>query len=46
MRQAFDGKFTGVAVFLKADSTNAVIQQLLQGTPNTPGKEQGASECR
>lgn len=46
MQRASDGKVTGVAVFLKAGRTNATIQQLLQGMPNTPGKEQDSSECR
>ena len=40
MQQVSDGKVTGVAVFLKAGSTNATIQKLWQGMPNTPGKEQ------
>ena len=40
MQQGGDGKVTGVAVFLKAGSTNATIQKLWQGMPNTPGKEQ------
>lgn len=40
MRQASDGKVGGVAVFLKAGSTNATIQPLLRGMPNTPAKEQ------
>lgn len=40
MQQVSDGKVTGVAVFLKAGSTNATIQELWQGMPNTPGKEQ------
>ena len=40
MQQVSDGKVTGVVVFLKAGSTNATIQKLWQGMPNTPGKEQ------
>jgi len=40
MQQVSDGKVTRVAVFLKAGSTNATIQKLWQGMPNTPGKEQ------
>jgi carbonic anhydrase len=40
MWQASDGKGTGVAVFLNTGSTNGTIQQLWQGMPNTPGKEQ------
>ena len=40
MHQASDGKVTGVAVFLEAGSTNATIQQLWQGMPNTRGKAQ------
>jgi len=28
-------------VFLKAGSTKVAIQQLWEGMPNTPGKEQG-----
>jgi hypothetical protein len=40
MKQVSDGKVTGVVVFLKAGSTNATIQKLWQGMPNTPGKEQ------
>ena len=40
MQQVSDGKVTGVAVFLKAGSTNATIQKLWQGMPNTPGKAQ------
>jgi len=38
--ESSDGKVTGVAVFLKAGSKNATIQQLWQVMPNTPGKEQ------
>jgi hypothetical protein len=44
MRQACDGKVTGVAVFLKAAGTNATIQQLLQGLPTPRAKSRRSSE--
>jgi carbonic anhydrase len=40
MHQASDGKVAGVAVFLKAGSANATVQQIWGHLPQTQGKEQ------
>ena len=40
MHESSDGKVAGVAVLLKAGRANAIIQQLWEHMPKTPGKEE------
>jgi carbonic anhydrase len=40
MHQSSDGKVAGVAVLLQAGRANAIVQQLWEHMPKTPGKEE------
>jgi carbonic anhydrase len=40
MHESSDGKIAGVAVLFKAGRANAIVQQLWEHMPKTPGKEQ------
>ena len=40
MHESNDNKVAGVAVLLKAGRANAIVQQLWEHMPNTPGKEE------
>jgi carbonic anhydrase len=40
MHESRDGKIAGVAVLLKAGRANAIVQQLWEHMPKTPGKEE------